>query len=92
MHPSNGAADDRDQTVEPPRTPVNVAAARYLPVVPAISNAQHPLNYLDVDSGLLNQNFLIIRAGDGTSAFDCPADDASTPFVNGNTWHHQPSS
>lgn len=61
------------------------------PVVPAISNEEHPLNYANVTNALVQQNFLVIRAGDGTSAFTCPADDPSTPFVNGNTWHHQPS-
>lgn len=61
-------------------------------VVPTISNAEHPLNYVDVDVGLQNQNFLVIKAGNGTDAFDCPADDTATPLVNGNTWHHQPSS
>ena len=62
------------------------------PVVgPAISNQEHPLDYASVDAGLINQNFLVIRAGDGLTAFDCPADGPST-FVNSNTWHHQPMS
>jgi hypothetical protein len=58
---------------------------------PPMTNAEHPLDYLDVTGGLINQNFLVIRAGDGTAAFTCPADDTSTEFINGNTWHHQPS-
>lgn len=58
--------------------------------VPTISNAEHPLDYVDVEVGLQNQNFLVIRAGNGTTAFDCPADNTGTTFINGNTWHHQP--
>ena len=59
---------------------------------PPLTNAEHPLNYLNLGQSLINQNFLLIRAGVGTGAFDCPEDDPSTPFVNGRTWHHQPSS
>jgi Tfp pilus assembly protein PilV len=55
------------------------------------TNADHPLNYVDVTSALVNQNFLVIRAGNGTTAFDCPGDDTGTALINGNTWHHQPS-
>ena len=62
------------------------------PVVPTITNENHPLNYLSVSTSLVNQNFLVIRAGDGTSAFNCPDDYAATPLINSNTWHHQPSS
>lgn len=61
------------------------------PVVPTISNTDHPLDYMDVTQSLINQNFLVIRAGDGTTAFVCPDDDTGTPDINGNTWHHQPS-
>jgi Tfp pilus assembly protein PilV len=56
-----------------------------------IPNADHPLDYSAVDTTLIGQNFLVIRAGFGTTAFDCPPDDTSTPLVNGNTWHHQPA-
>lgn len=59
---------------------------------PAMRNRDHPLDYVNVDENLVNQNFLVIRAGDGASAFDCPDDDPGTPWVNGRTWHHQPSS
>lgn len=59
---------------------------------PAMRNRDHPLDYVDVKENLINQNFLIIRAGDGSSAFDCPNDDTTTPLLNGRTWHHQPSS
>lgn len=60
---------------------------------PAITNADHPYSYVNVTQSLGNQNFLVIRAGDGTNAFACPDDDggSSTPYVNGSTWHHQPA-
>ena len=76
---------------------VNYRACRYTPVrgshpvVPAISNENHPLNYKDVSTSLVAQNFLVIRAGNGTVAFDCPDNDPATPLLNGTTWHHQPS-
>jgi len=53
-------------------------------------NAWHPLNYAGVTTALLNQNFLVIRAGNGTTSYACPADDTSTPYINGNTKQHQP--
>lgn len=70
------------------------AAARVLPhlVVPAIRNEDHPLDYAGVRTSLNNQNFLVIRAGDDNVPFACPADDAATIYINGSTWHHQPSS
>ena len=78
-------------------TAVSYRVCRYTPVdnagdVPAISNENHPLKYLNVTTSLINQNFLVIRAGNGTSAFNCPDDYAATPLINSNTWHHQPSS
>lgn len=60
--------------------------------VPTAGNVAHPLNYVSVTTSLINQNFLVISAGDGTAVFSCPADDTSTPLVNGNTWQHQPHS
>jgi type II secretory pathway pseudopilin PulG len=57
-----------------------------------MTNSDHPLDYAGANAALTNQNFLVIRAGNGSTAFDCPADDASTPLVNGNTWRHQPAS
>ncbi|MBT9489885.1 MAG: prepilin-type N-terminal cleavage/methylation domain-containing protein [Rubrivivax sp.] len=53
-------------------------------------NGEHPLNYASVGEPLINQNFLVIRAGNGGTAFGCPDDDVDTP-LNGRTWHHQPS-
>ncbi len=64
------------------------------PVVPprTIYNEEHPLHYVRVGQSLVNQDFLVIRAGNGALAFDCPDDDTGTPAVNGSTWHHQPAS
>lgn len=66
----------------------------------AMRNADHPKLYAGVAENLINQNFLVIRAGNdnpGSSAddstsilFDCPGDDTSTTQLNGNTRHHQP--
>lgn len=54
---------------------------------PPIPNREHPLDYVDVNGPLTNQNFLIIRAGDGSSPFVCPADTDPAR----NTFRHQPS-
>jgi Tfp pilus assembly protein PilV len=62
-----------------------------------VPNRQHPRTYSNVTAfePLTNQNFLVIRAGDGTTAFQCPADVAANPstgdFVNSNTLLHQPA-
>ena len=56
-----------------------------------MSNAEHPLNYAGVTGGLTQQNFLVIRAGDGTTSFACPG-DGPIEFINSNTVAHQPSS
>jgi Tfp pilus assembly protein PilV len=71
-----------------------------LPTVPtgqsvADYNSRHPYIYYKVNGPLQNKNFLIISAGDGTSAppFDCPAEDtAPTSPIESNTWRHQPIS
>jgi Tfp pilus assembly protein PilV len=55
-------------------------------------NADHPLDYANATESLTNQNFLVIRGGNGSTAFECPSDDESTPLVDGNTWRHQPAS
>ena len=66
---------------------------RYTPIDAdtGVANVSHPLVYTGASQSLANQNFVVIRAGDGTTRFDCPTDDTSTPGVNGNTWDHQPS-
>lgn len=61
------------------------------PAVRLLRNADHPRVYALADVSYLSHNFLVIRAGDGTSAFACPPDDPATPFVNGNTFQHQPA-
>jgi Tfp pilus assembly protein PilV len=61
-------------------------------VGPTLSNEQHPYEYANVRDILTGQNFLVINAGDGTTAFDCPDDNTATRLVNGRTWHHQPAS
>jgi hypothetical protein len=58
---------------------------------PVMTNVDHPRDYLDVNTLLSQQNYLVIRAGDGDTAFECPEDDTSTPFVSGRTWYHQPA-
>jgi hypothetical protein len=57
---------------------------------PSGGNAAHPLDYSSVGGALTNQNFLVIRAGGGGIPFTCPADDTSTPLVNGASRRHQP--
>jgi len=57
---------------------------------PALTNDDHPFTYDKVDRNLVNQNFLVIRAGDGITPYGCPDDNTST-LVNGRTWHHQPA-
>jgi len=59
-----------------------------------VPNRDHPRNYIGVNTPLWNQNFLVIRAGDGTQAFTCPVDSPINPaagdLVNSNTLVHQP--
>jgi len=83
----------------------DVAATSYrvCRYTPATSDAQsvpnrlHPRNYVLVNAQepLSNQNFLVIRAGDGITPFQCPsdvpADPAAGDFVNSNTLPHQPA-
>lgn len=52
---------------------------------PTGGNQAHPLNYTNVNSSLINQNFLVISAGDGSTPFTCP-----TPLTSGTTFPHQP--
>ncbi len=48
---------------------------------PGMRNQDHPLDYLNVTEALTNQNFLVIAAGDGSTAHACPADDPTTPLT-----------
>lgn len=60
-----------------------------------VPNTAHPRNYVDVRIALLNQNFLVIRAGNGTTVFTCPTDGPIDPaagnLINSNTLLHQPA-
>ncbi len=80
-------------------TSTRYRVCRYTPATSdaeVVPNAEHPRNYSNVTilEPLTNQNFLIIRAGDGGVAFQCPtdvpADPAAGDFVNSNTLPHQP--
>lgn len=53
---------------------------------PAVANRDHPYVYQEVQESLVDQNFLVIRAGNGTTAFTCPDDTELT----GRTMDHQP--
>jgi hypothetical protein len=66
----------------------------HLTVPTEMTNEGHPLDYVDVREALVNQNFLVIRAGnDANPAFDCPNDDDGTgsPYIFGRTYRHQPA-
>lgn len=72
---------------------------RYTPAAndaAAIPNRQHPRAYSNVTAlePLADQNFVVIRAGDGVVPFQCPADVVADPaagnLVNSNTLTHQP--
>lgn len=60
-----------------------------------VPNRDHPRTYIGVKAPLWNQNFLVIRAGNGTQAFTCPTDSPANPaagdLVNSNTLVHQPA-
>lgn len=61
------------------------------PIVPDdMPNGEHPLDYVDVVGPLTDQNFLVVRAGNGAVAYNCPGDVAGD-FLDTNTWHHQPA-
>lgn len=58
---------------------------------PAGGNRAHPKVYTRVTESLVNQNFLVIEAGDGaTTPFPCPTDEPTTPQIDGDTKLHQP--
>ncbi len=54
-------------------------------------NGRHPYAFLRANSPQLNKNFLVISAGDGSTAFSCP-DERSTTIIESNTWPHDPIS
>jgi Tfp pilus assembly protein PilV len=88
------AADAADAALTRYRVCRYTPAASDADVIP---NFQHPRSYRNVKARepLTNQNFLVIRAGDGTVPFACPTDAPANPsagdFVNSNTLVHQPA-
>ncbi len=54
-------------------------------------NSRHPYFYRRANGPQVNKNFLVISAGDNTTAYSCPAEDTLTP-IESNTWPHQPIS
>jgi Tfp pilus assembly protein PilV len=80
--------------------PAHYKVCRYTPATSdaqAVPNRLHPRTYVNVTplEALRDQNFLVIRAGDGTTTFQCPTDVAADPsagdLVNSNTLLHQPA-
>lgn len=62
--------------------------------VPAnMTNDEHPNTYASARNALVNQNFLTIRAGNGSTAFACPDgdDNVGDPYLSGRTYAHQPT-
>ncbi len=88
------AADAADVALDRYRVCRYTPAASDAVVIP---NQQHPRAYSNVTAQqpLTDQNFLVIRAGDGSVAFNCPTDVPANPaardFVNSNTLPHQPA-
>ena len=80
-------------TAESDSNPGLYKVCRYTPSpshTPAGGNAAHPLDYTAVNSSLSNQNFLMFKGGNGTSAYTCPGDGPSA-LINSTTFRHQPS-
>jgi Tfp pilus assembly protein PilV len=50
-----------------------------------ISNAEHPLDYRQVSTPLMHQNFLVVRGPNS-----CPSDAARGPFIDRNTVEQAP--
>jgi Tfp pilus assembly protein PilV len=78
--------------------PSHFRVCRYTPATSdaqVVPNRDHPRSYSAVAFPLINQNFLVIRAGDGSTAFTCPTDVPADPdsgdLVNSNTLVHQPA-
>jgi Tfp pilus assembly protein PilV len=80
---ASSASDSRSNDARVCRYTTQVDAA-----VPPTRNEEHPAVYRRVTTNLLNQNFLVMTAGDNTTPFTCPTDPGNLP---GNTWAHQPS-
>lgn len=80
-------ADDNDDEDDSYRV------CRYTPVDGSptdLPNVDHPRTYTNVTTALVNQNYLIIPAGnDAGTRYACP-DDGPSDALNTNTWQHQP--
>lgn len=50
-------------------------------------NTRHPWQYFFASGPYIDRNFLVIPAGDGTTVYNCPTEDTSTP-IQSNTFHH----
>lgn len=92
-HPWTLAADANDASI------AHYRVCRYTPAVndaQVIPNPLHPRNYVNVGPSqrMTDQNFLVIRAGNGVEPFACPTDGpvdlSAGNFVNSNTLPHQP--
>lgn len=57
----------------------------------SVYNDRHPYAFLRVNGPQQNKNFLVISAGNGTTAFNCPDENTST-LIDSNTWPHAPIS
>lgn len=55
-----------------PSPPVATAHDSSVATERRICKYPQTVNLVDISSGLINQNYLVIRAGNGTSKFDCP--------------------
>jgi type IV pilus modification protein PilV len=87
---ASNSSDDDDDEFRVCRYTRDLAHTTVGSGAPPMTNADHPRDYLNVDAALTNQNYLVIRAGDGSTAFGCPDDNTATPFISGRTFKHQP--
>ncbi len=60
--------------------------SRWNTSTPVVANQDHPYDYSTVKNSLTDQNFLVIRAGNGSTPFSCPDDSIAV----GRTMDHQP--
>jgi Tfp pilus assembly protein PilX len=60
-----------------------VATASELPAF----NARNPWRYFLARQSYTDRNFLVIKAGDGSTVYQCPSEDIGTPIQSG-TRHH----
>jgi hypothetical protein len=74
---------DERQITAPGAIPDNEPLATY--------NSRNPYAFWAVNGPQQNKNFLVISAGDGTTAYSCPDENMST-LIESNTWPHVPIS